>query len=164
MTRQSAAVDVQTYVPDRAQEQLIQQFSDVLQGLHQGTSQGDAHLVGPSGERVAIPEAMFPVLRQVAEALAGGMAVTVAPLNAMLTTQEAADFLGISRPTLVRVLERGDLPFEKPGRHRYVRLVDLMDYQRSERETRRAALTQMMREAEELGLYEATEGIPPRMR
>ena len=83
-------------------------------------ARGAARLVGADGEHVVIPESMFPVLRQVAEALAQGMGVTVAPLNAMLTTQEAADFLGISRPTLVRVLERGEIPFQKPGRHRYV--------------------------------------------
>ncbi|MCO5309852.1 MAG: helix-turn-helix domain-containing protein [Austwickia sp.] len=164
MTRQAAAGDVQTYVPDGAQEDLIQRFLDVL-GCAGGTPEmGQAQLLGPDGERVAIPEALFPVLRQVAETLAQGMGVTVAPLSAMLTTQEAADFLGISRPTFVRILERDEIPYEKPGRHRYVRLVDLIEFQRAERETRRAALEQMARDAEEMGLYEATEGVPPRMR
>ncbi len=164
MARQAAAVHAQTYVPDRGQEELIQRFSDVLEGMDASPARGAARLVGADGEHVVIPESMFPVLRQVAEALAQGMGVTVAPLNAMLTTQEAADFLGISRPTLVRVLERGEIPFQKPGRHRYVRLVDLMTFQREEQATRRAALEQMVRDAEDMGLYEATEGVPPKMR
>lgn len=78
---------------------------------------------------------MVEVLRQVARALSAGMGVNVAPLNAMLTTQEAADFLGISRPALVRIVERQEIPMERPGRHRYVRLSDLLDYQESSAET-----------------------------
>lgn len=164
MTRQSAAVDVHTYVPDGAQEVLIQRFLDVLGDAESTPERGQAELVGPDGERVPIPEALCPVLRQIAKTLAQGMGVTVAPMGAMLTTQEAADFVGISRPTLVRILERNEIPYEKPGRHRYVRLVDLIEFQRVERQTRRAALARMAHDAEEMGLYEATEGIPPRMR
>lgn len=83
---------------------------------------------------------MYDVLRQVAEALSSGMGVNVAPLSALLTTQEAADYLGISRPTLVRILERGEIPMEKPGRHRFVRLKDLVEYQDQAKGRRRAAL------------------------
>lgn len=50
------------------------------------------------------------------------MAITVAPTHTVLTTSEAADLLGISRPTLVRLLEAGEIPYEQPGRHRRVRL------------------------------------------
>ena len=49
-------------------------------------------------------------------------------MNAMLTTQEAPT-PGIARPTLVRILERGEIPMEKPSRHRFVRLQDLLAYQ-----------------------------------
>lgn len=85
------------------------------------------------------------------------MGVTVAPMNAMLTTQEAADYLGVARPTLVRILERGDIPMEKPGRHRYVRLRDLVDYQERLREERRAALEEMVAD----GLYDGTHPHRP---
>ena len=63
-----------------------------------------------------MPEAMHDLLRQVAAALSDGQGVTVASLNAMLTTQEAADFLGVARPTLVRMLDRADIPMQRPGR------------------------------------------------
>jgi len=90
--------------------------------------------------------------------------VSVAPLSAMLTTQEAADYLGISRPTLVRILERGEIPMEKPGRHRFVRLKDLVDYQERARADRRAALEAMVAEAETEDLYSKTDRPSPATR
>lgn len=67
-------------------------------------------------------------LLQVADQLARGKAVFVAPYDTKLTTQDAADFLGVSRPTLVKLLEQGKIPFEKVGRHRRVLLADLQRY------------------------------------
>src|SRR5450755_3095236 len=57
------------------------------------------------------------------------LAITVAPHQIVLSTSEAASLLGVSRPTLVRLLESGEIPFDKPGRHRRVRLADLLAYQ-----------------------------------
>ena len=59
-----------------------------------------------------------------------GLAVTVAPQHRTLSTQEAAGLLRISRTTLVRLLETGEIPFDKPSRHRKVRLDDLLEYRR----------------------------------
>jgi len=87
-------------------------------------------------------------------AMASGQGVTIAPHNAMLTTQEAADFLGISRPTLVRLLTDGLIPHEMRGRHRRVMLADLLDYQDRSRDDRRAALSEMVREGEAAGMYD----------
>jgi hypothetical protein len=58
---------------------------------------------------------MFQVLLQVAKAMQAGLAVTVAPHHLTLSTQEAADLLRISRTTLVRLLETGVIPFDKPS-------------------------------------------------
>lgn len=62
--------------------------------------------------------------------------------------------LGISRPTLVRLLEQGEIPFDKPGRHRKVRLADLLAYQDRTRRARLAGLDEMVRHSEEAGVYE----------
>lgn len=94
------------------------------------------------------------MLRQVVEVMREGKATLVAPQGMLLTTQEAADFLGISRPTLVKLLEDGAIPFEKPNRHRRVRLQDLVDFRARQRSERRTALDQMTEEASELGLYD----------
>lgn len=115
-----------------------------------------AALVGPDGQTVPLPLEAFRVLVSVAEAMREGKAITIAAIDQVLTTQEAADFLGISRPTLVKLLEAGEIPFDRPGagRHRRVRLQDLMAYQERRRTRRRAALDELTREAAESGLYE----------
>ena len=75
-----------------------------------------------------MPPEVFEILREVVEALAQGLAITIAPHQMILSTGEAADILGVSRPTLVRLLEAGEIPFEQPGRHRRVRLADVLAY------------------------------------
>lgn len=74
----------------------------------------------------------------------------------MLTTQEAADFLSISRPTLVKKLEDGAIPFERTtgGKHRRVRLVDLLQYRDGQRTERRKALRELAAEAQAAGAYD----------
>ena len=113
-------------------------------------------LLGPDGQQVELPEQAFEVLCDVVAAMRDGKAITIAPLDQVLTTQQAADFLGISRPTLVKLLESDEIDFERPGagRHRKVRLSDLRDYQDRHRQSRRQMLDQMVDEAAAIGAYE----------
>ena len=113
-------------------------------------------LTGPSGEHLVLPPAVFEVLRQVVGAMAAGHAVTVVPVHQRLTTQEAADLLDISRPTLVKILDSGEIPFERPGRHRRVRLVDVLNYRDRRSVQRRKSLDRMVEIGHESGMYEKT--------
>jgi excisionase family DNA binding protein len=115
-----------------------------------------AVLLGPDGEQVGLPEEVYRVLVQVVEVMRQGQAILVAPKGLLLTTQEAAEFLSISRPTLVKLLESGAIPFEKPNRHRRVPLNELISYQERRRAERRAALNRMTEEAGEQGLYDGS--------
>ena len=87
-----------------------------------------ATVSGPNGEHMVLPPEVFAVLRDVVQAMAHGQAVTIVPVHQRLTTQEAADLLGISRPTVVKLLESGEIAFERPGHHRRVRLADVLAY------------------------------------
>lgn len=161
MNRNAATRGSRTYLADEAHGESIAAFIRVLD---EGGMTGRPALVAADGRRFDLPEELFDVLRQVAESLSAGMGVSVTPLSALLTTQEAADHLGVSRPTLVKILERGDIPMEKPGRHRYVRLQDLLKYQQASRDEQRAAIDALVSDAEEDNLYAATDRRPPRTR
>lgn len=132
----------------------LDQLLDLARFVEHHTEPG--LLLGPDGEQVPLPAEVYRALRHVVEVMRQGKATLVAPQGLLLTTQEAADFLGVSRPTLVKLLEDGAIPFEKPNRHRRVRLQDLLDFQNRRREERRAALNQLTEEASELGLYDGS--------
>ena len=113
-------------------------------------------LLGPDGQQVPLPEEVYRLLVDVVEAMREGKVITLVPHTQRLTTQEAADFLGVSRPTLVKFLEEGKIPYEQPGRHRRVLFSDVLSYRERMREERHAALDEMTREASEAGLYTRT--------
>lgn len=115
-----------------------------------------AALVGPDDTHWEIPDEAYRVLKEVLAAMANGLAITVMPRHTLLTTQEAADVLGISRPTLVRLLEDGELPHEQRGRHRRVLLTEVLAYQERARSERDKQLDALVTEADEFGLYRDT--------
>lgn len=119
-----------------------------------------AALVAPDGTHLDLPAEIFEVLREVVFAMSQGLAITVAPQHTVLTTSEAAHVLGVSRPTLVRLLEAGEIPYEQPNRHRRVRLADLLAYQDRSRRARAAGLDEMVRGGEDSGLYELPLDTP----
>ncbi|MDT0330671.1 helix-turn-helix domain-containing protein [Nocardiopsis lambiniae] len=126
-------------------------------GLARGLRATHGALVGPDGSEIALPEELHSVLRDVVEALSQGSAISIAPHNTMLTTQEAADLLGTSRPALVGLLTEDKIPYSMRGGHRRVMLNDLLGYKERSRKEREAILDTMATEGEETGLYEATD-------
>jgi len=164
VTRQVASSEATTYLLDSSQLAEVVDFVSALERRGVIVPKPQPALVDADGGRLEVPGPVFDALVQVATAMAHGQGVTVMPQNALLTTQEAAELLGISRPTLVRLLADGEIPFEQRGRHRRIMLADLLAYQGSMRQGRRETLDRMAQEGEEAGFYEATAGVPPRTR
>jgi excisionase family DNA binding protein len=136
-------------------------LAQFVRRLARGAEPARARLVSPDGSQMDIPDELYGVLRDVVAALSQGLAITIAPHNTMLTTQEAADLLNISRPTLVRLLTDGEIPYTMRGRHRRVMLRDILDYRDRTRRERRQALDQMAADAEEDDLYNLTATPKP---
>jgi excisionase family DNA binding protein len=150
------SVHNQTYLPREDAAEVID-FLSALRDRGRKAADQRPRLVGPDGASVELPDPMFEVLLQVAAAMAAGLAVTVAPQHLMLSTQEAADLLQVSRSTLVRLLETGAIPFDKPSSHRKVRLDDLLEYRRRQQTEAEFAFAKMIAETERLGLYDADQ-------
>ena len=129
---------------------------DDLLAMLTGAEAPSTTLTGPSGEQLVLPPEVFEVLRDVVTAMARGQAVTIAPVHQRLTTQEAADLLGISRPTFVKLLAQGEIAYEQPGRHRRVLLSDVLAYRERRSVRARESLDRMVEIADESGMYELT--------
>ncbi|WP_203589919.1 helix-turn-helix domain-containing protein [Streptomyces sp. SID13031] len=128
-------LESQTYLPEE-QEQLAT-VASFLDAHHSKTGERPERRYFLAGaeehDQIEVPEALHRVLVQAVAALAAGKAITISPAMPKLTTQQAADLLGVSRPTVVRLIEAGELAGERIGTRRKVLLKDLLDY----RETRR---------------------------
>jgi excisionase family DNA binding protein len=112
-------------------------------------------LVGPKGETIPIPESVFYVFERVAEVMARGDSITIVPVGREVTTQQAADLLNVSRQYLVRLLDEGRIPFRKTGKHRRLRIEDVLTFKDRRDKDRRAGLRELSQLSQEFGGYDA---------
>jgi excisionase family DNA binding protein len=99
-----------------------------------------------------LPAGAVTMLMEILEAMAAGRGVTLVPENAELTTVQAADVLNVSRPFLIKLLEENALPHRKVGKHRRIRMEDVMAHKSRIDRDREAVLDQLAREAQEQGM------------
>ena len=139
--------------PTEQESRLARESARRLAPLESG---GDVRLQlatnGQPAETIELPSAAVRLLSMILGEMAQGNAVTLMAVHAELTTQEAADFLNVSRPYLVRLLEERAIPHRKVGTHRRVQLRDLLAYKREVDSAREETLAQLAAQAQQLGL------------
>ncbi len=107
---------------------------------------------GGHGEPLTIPAVAMQLLVKALDEIAHGQAVTLLPVQAELSTQQAADTLNVSRPYLVKLLEEGAIPFRKVGSHRRIQLRDVMVYKDHTDAARLEVLDELTAQAQELNM------------
>jgi|SRR6476660_302966 excisionase family DNA binding protein len=99
---------------------------------------------------ITLGPALSNLLMDLLRHVGSGDAVTLVPVNKMLTTQQAADILNVSRPFLISLLEKGEIPFDSVGRHRRIKADHLFAYKRARDKRRSAALADLAEQDAEL--------------
>ncbi len=107
---------------------------------------------GENAEPITLPASIFALVIDLLSKLGNGNAVTIVPVEAELTTQQAADYLNVSRPHLVKLLDRGTLPFRMVGTHRKVLARDVINYRSKADCVRHEALHTMSAADVDLGI------------
>ena len=110
-------------------------------------------LVGPDGNFIVLPHAVFQALKQIANQMMNGKAVFLIPQYKELTTQEVAQILGVSRPYLINLLEQKEIPFTKVGTHRRIKLSDLLRYKKRVEAEEKRALDEIAQMSQDWGIY-----------
>ena len=109
---------------------------------------------GSDVARLEVPPATLRLLSRILALMARQQTFVLYPESSELTTKQAAEVLGVSRPFLIRVLEAGEIPYRKIGRHRRVLMKDVLTYKQSMQVKRRAALDELVKASEEVGGYD----------
>lgn len=136
---------------------LARASSDALAAFTVADAPLTLRLANPqTGQQIetTLPAMAVRVLADVLARMAQGQAVTLIPLHAELSTQQAADIMNVSRPYFIKLLEARKIPFRKVGEQRRVRYQDLLCYMEAYQKAANAALDEMTAAAEDMGLYE----------
>lgn len=138
-------------IPNKQEILLATESSKTLENMVKTKTHTFEILI--DGEKtIKVPTSVFQMLFTILTQMAAGNAVTIIPIHAELTTQEAANLLNVSRPFLISLLEEGKLPFRKVGTRRKILFEDLMRYKRKDDENRLKILNQLSDEAQDLNM------------
>lgn len=139
----------ETIIPSDEDTRLATESSRILSRR----GEGNLRVQLDDGQVLPLPRAMAELISHLLVEMSHGNAVTLIPIHAEMTTQEAADFLNVSRPYLVKLLESNELPFHKVGTHRRVRFTDLKAYKDAKMSARTRDLDELAAQAQELGMW-----------
>ena len=141
-------------IPSDRDALLAREASRAIETQHvdMGSLQLQLANAGNDVTTVRLPEAAAKLLLQVLTELGNGRAVSVAPTDIEITTQQAADLLNVSRPDLVDLVNKGELPVRKVGNQRRLPLADVLEYKSRTRANRLEALRELTALDQELGL------------
>ena len=137
------------FFPSRHEAQSASHSYEVLSHM---LRQSQGLRIGEGKNALTLPETVTELLMEVLSQISEGKSVGLTTLSEEMTTQEAADFLNVSRPHLVSLLKKGDLPYRKVGNRMRLRSKDVLSYKETLFSAQVRAIEQLSEEAQKLGL------------
>lgn len=142
--------------PSKEEQQVALESYNALDAvLKQISSQNPEIEIEETKERIKIPIQALRLLSKILYVTAQGKPISIVPLAMEVTTQYAADFLGCSRPHLVKLLEDGVIPYTNVGRHRRVKFEDLQKYKKAMKASQKKLLIEIMKQDEDYHMYDS---------
>jgi excisionase family DNA binding protein len=138
----------ETAMPTPQDTELATRASQVLARK----AEADVKVRLDDNTEVTLPKAATRLLHYLLTQMSLGNAVTLIPIHAELTTQEAADFLNVSRPYLIKLLKAKRIPYHMAGTHRRIKFTDLETYRKNVEKERETVMEELARQAQELGM------------
>lgn len=142
--------------PSKLDQKIASESYDALASvLEQLNSKQPEIVIEETGEKIKIPLSALKLLGDILKAMGQGKLISLVPIATEVTTQAASEILGCSRPHLVKLLEDGKIAFTKVGKHRRIKLDDIMKYRKQMKEQQKQNIIDIMNLDEETGLYDS---------
>ena len=151
-----ALLEKTTREDQRIARTSVDKLRKASQKLSQNRKSVEITLRG-SEESLRLPGKALGLLSTIISNMAEGKSMAIILSDATIGTQEAADYLEVSRPYIVRLLENGAIPFSKVGTHRRIKVSDVVAYQKKMKTTRRKQLNFLSQQAQDLNLGYSNE-------
>jgi excisionase family DNA binding protein len=140
------------FVANEAEATIARAAADKLRAVAKSGNDIKISVQGEADVIVPLPARAVELIFRILESMGEGVPISVIPHQAELTTQQAADYLNVSRPFLVQQIEANKLAYRKVGSHRRVRFSDLVEFENSSRVKQGAAMKRISEQAHKLGL------------
>jgi excisionase family DNA binding protein len=133
---------------------LAKENSDILKHYLKNHATASLKLGGVQGQEITLPDSILRLVSEALAAAASGKQLRLVEEDAEVSPEKAAEFLQVSRPYLVRLLDHGEIPFHYVGTHRRITMSELIEYRRKRKIKSKEALQRMTELSEEMGLYD----------
>lgn len=137
----------QPFVPTKSE---AEQARVTLEQLRTDKSRSHYFVGSQSGNKAVVPDSVFKLVLGLLDEISKGHAVIVMPMQAELTTIDAADFLNVSRPHVIKLLEQGEIDYRLVGKHRRILFQDLLRYKEKSKRQRLRSIAEMTAEDDEM--------------
>jgi excisionase family DNA binding protein len=133
---------------------LAQENSEILKQYIKDHGSASLKLIGAEGKEIMLPASILRLVYEALASAASGKRLRLVEEDEEVSPEKAAEFLQVSRPYLVRLLDNGEIPFHYVGTHRRITMSDLIEYKRKRKIKSKEALQRMTEVSEEMGLYD----------